>query len=134
VDGVENLWSRGISSFHRLSSCCWLEAKKSYRIHDSNVQSPHGRRQLMRVNSTNVLDEGPRIGAIGHQMNSKVKITQTRRVSRINMVLILAQSHSIPGRPLLAPIYRWPGLKDPVGFNTNYSVRIRYQLVFRLCL
>jgi hypothetical protein len=38
----------------------------------------------------------------------------------------LAQSQSLPGRPLLAPIYRWPGLKDPVGFNTNYSVCIRY--------
>jgi hypothetical protein len=39
-----------------------------------------------------------------------------------------------PGRPLLAPIYMWLGLKDPVRFNTNYSVHIRYQLVFQLCL
>jgi hypothetical protein len=29
--------------------------------------------QLTRVNSTNVLDEGLRIGKIGHRMNSKVK-------------------------------------------------------------
>jgi hypothetical protein len=36
----------------------------------------------------------------------------------------LAQSHSVPGRPLLAPLYRWPGLEEPVGFNTNYSVCI----------
>jgi hypothetical protein len=36
-------------------------------------QSPHGRRQLTRVNSTNVLDEGLRIGGIGRRMNSKVK-------------------------------------------------------------
>jgi hypothetical protein len=57
-------------------------------------------------------------------MNSKVKISQTRR----GLVCVenkcgtqLAQSQSGPGRPLLAPIYRWPGLKDPVGFNTNYS-------------
>jgi hypothetical protein len=34
---------------------------------------PHSRRQLTRVNSTNVLDEGLRIGGIGRQMNSKVK-------------------------------------------------------------
>jgi hypothetical protein len=36
----------------------------------------------------------------------------------------LAQSQSIPGPPLLAPIYRWPSLKDLVEFNTNYSVCI----------
>jgi hypothetical protein len=153
VDGVENLRPRRISGFHRLLSCCWLEAKKNRRIHDSNAQSSHGQRQLTRVNSTNVQDEGLRIGGRGRQMNSKVKISQTRRVSRINVVinccvhhlmqrrglcsiskkksrinvvLNLAQSQSVPGRPLLAPIYRWPGLKDPVRFNTNYSIHIRY--------
>jgi hypothetical protein len=73
----------------------------------------------MRVNSTNVQDEGLRIGGIGHRMNSKVKIGQTRNVSRINVVVNLAYSQFIPGRPLLAPIYRWPGLKEPVGFNTK---------------
>jgi hypothetical protein len=108
------------------------KSEKSRRIHDSNAQSPHGRRQLMRVNSTNVLGEGLRIGGKGCRMNSKVKISQTRHVSRISMVLNLAQSQSIPGRPLLAPIYRWPGLKESVGFNTNYSIPIRYRLVFRL--
>jgi hypothetical protein len=46
--------------------------KKSHRIHDSNTPHPHGRRQLTRVNSTNVLDEGLRIGGIGRRMNSKV--------------------------------------------------------------
>jgi hypothetical protein len=46
----------------------------------------------------------------------------------------LAQSKSDPGRPLLAPIYRWLGLEDPVGFNTNYSVCIRCHLTFRLHL
>jgi hypothetical protein len=70
-------------------------------------------------------------------MNSKVKVSQTRR----GLVCVenkrgtqLAQSQSVPGRPLLAPLYRWPGLKDPVGFNTNYNVCIRYQLVFQLHL
>jgi hypothetical protein len=32
--------------------------------------------KLTRVNSTNVLDEGLRIGKIGHQMNSKVKLVE----------------------------------------------------------
>jgi hypothetical protein len=79
---------------------------------------------VTRVNSTNILDEGLRIGGRGRRMNSKVKISQTRRVSRISVVLNLAQSQSIPGRPLLAPIYRPPGLKEQVGFNTNYSIPI----------
>jgi hypothetical protein len=50
------------------------ESKKSRRIHDSNAQGPQGRRQLTRVNSADVLDEGLRIEGRGHQMNSKVKI------------------------------------------------------------
>jgi hypothetical protein len=56
----------------------------------------------MRVNSTNVQDEGLRIEGIGHQMNSKVKTSQTWHVSRINMVINLAYSLSVPNRPLLA--------------------------------
>jgi hypothetical protein len=31
---------------------------------------------LTRVNSTNVLDEGLRIGEIGHRMNLKVKLVE----------------------------------------------------------
>jgi hypothetical protein len=88
--------------------------------------------RVTRVNSTNVQDDGLRIGGIGCRMNSKVKISQTRCVSRINVVINLAYSLSVPGRPLLAPIYRWPGLKESVGFDTYYSVRIRHWLVFRL--
>jgi hypothetical protein len=38
------------------------------------------------------------------------------------------------GQPLLAPIYRWLGLEDLVGFNTNYNIYIRYHLIFRLHL
>jgi hypothetical protein len=86
----------------------------------------------MRVNSTNVLDEGLRIGGIGHLMNSKVKISQTRCVLRINMVVNLAYSQSIPDRPLLAPIYRWPGLKEPVESDTYYNINIRHRLVLRI--
>jgi hypothetical protein len=32
--------------------------------------------ELTRVNSTNVLDEGLRIGEIGRRMNSKVKLVE----------------------------------------------------------
>jgi hypothetical protein len=66
---------------------------------------------VTRVNSANVLDEGLKIGGRGRRMKSKVKIRQTMQ----SLVCIenkrstqLAQSQSIPGRPLLAPIYRWP--------------------------
>jgi hypothetical protein len=60
-------------------------------------------------------------------MNSKVKIRQTRR----GLMCIenkrgtqLTQSQSVPSRPLLALVYRWPGLEDPVEFNTNYNACI----------
>jgi hypothetical protein len=68
-------------------------------------------------------------------MNSKVKISQTRR----GLVCVenkrgtqLAQSQYVPDRPLLDPIYRWPGLEDPVGFDINYNVCIRHHLVSRI--
>jgi hypothetical protein len=87
---------------------------------------------LTRVNSTNVLNEGLRIGGIGRRMNSKVEISQTRHVSRINVVINLAYSQSVPDRPLLAPIYRWRGLKEPVGSDTYYNIDIRHGLVLIL--
>jgi hypothetical protein len=87
---------------------------------------------VMRVNSTNVQDEGLRIGGIGRQMNSKVKVSQTRRVSRINVVINLAYSQSVPDRPLLSSIYRWSGLKEPVESDTYYNIDIRHGLVLRL--
>jgi hypothetical protein len=92
---------------------------------------------VTRVNSTNVLDEGLRIGGRGHRMNSKVKIRKTKR----GLTCIenkhstqLSQSQSVPGQPLLAPLYRWLGIEGPVGFNTNYNVCIRCHLIFRLHL
>jgi hypothetical protein len=73
----------------------------------------------------------------GHRMNSNVKISQIRR----GLVCVenkrgtqLVQSQSVPGRLLLASLYRWSGLEKPVGFNTNYNVCIRCSLVFRLHL
>jgi hypothetical protein len=98
---------------------------------DESNQDP----SVMRVNSANVLDEGLRIGGRGCRMNSKVKVSQTRRdYACIENKRGTQLAQSLPSRPLLAPIYRWTGFKEPVGFNTNYSVRIRYHLVFRLCL
>jgi hypothetical protein len=84
---------------------------------------------VTRVNLTNVLDEGLRIGRIGRRMNSKVKISQTRRVSRINMVVNLSYSQTVPDWPLLAPIYRWLGLKELVGSDTYNNVCIRHGLI-----
>jgi hypothetical protein len=46
------------------------------------------------------------------------------------MVINLAYSQSVPDRPLLAPMYRWPGLEDPVGSVTYYKIGIWYELVF----
>jgi hypothetical protein len=116
----------------------------THKIHGGNARST-GRLYvcqknigaLMRVNSANVLDEILRIGGRGHRMNSKVKIKQTRR--RLTCIenkssTQLAQSQSVPGRPLLAPLYRLPGLEEPVGFNTTYNVCIWCHLVFRLYL
>jgi hypothetical protein len=77
----------------------------------------------MRVNSTNVLDEGLRIREIGRQMNSKVK-----RGCKLGL-LSICPSPSSPG-----PIYRWPGLKDREGSDTDYNIDIQHELVFRLAL
>jgi hypothetical protein len=46
----------------------------------------------------------------------------------------LACFQSVPHHPLLAPIYRWPGLKDWEGSDTDYSIDIRHELIFWLIL
>jgi hypothetical protein len=60
-------------------------------------------------------------------MNSKVNVSQTRqclvRVENKHGTQ-LTQFQSVPGRPLLASLYRWPGLEKPVGYNTNYKICI----------
>jgi hypothetical protein len=48
------------------------------------------------------------------------------------MVVNLAYSLFVHDWPLLDPIYRWPGLKDLVGFDTYYNTDIRHGLVLRL--
>jgi hypothetical protein len=60
-------------------------------------------------------------------MKSKVKIRQTRQglmCIKNKHGIQLAQSQFVPGRPLLAPLYRWPGLEEPDGFNRNYNFYI----------
>jgi hypothetical protein len=42
----------------------------------------------------------------------------------------LACFQSAPHRPLLAPIYRWSGLKDRVGSDTDYNIDIWQELIF----
>jgi hypothetical protein len=62
------------------------------------------------------------------------KISRTRWLSKVNMGVNLACSQSVPYRPLLAPIYRWPGLRDREGSDIDYNIDIRYELIFRLVL
>jgi hypothetical protein len=62
------------------------------------------------------------------------EISQTRCVSKINVGVNLACFQFVPLRPLLSPIYRWPGLKDREGSDTDYNIDIRHKLVFRLAL
>jgi hypothetical protein len=68
-------------------------------------------------------------------MNSKVEVSQTKR----EYVCIenkrdtqLAQSQYVPGG-LSWPLYIG-GQVSRIRSGSNYSVRIRYQLIFRLCL
>jgi hypothetical protein len=85
----------------------------------------------MRVNSANVQYEGLRIGGIRRRMNSKVKISQTRHVSRINMVVNLAYSQSVPGRPLLAPIYIYVARSQGTG-RVQYILQCPYTTLTRI--
>jgi hypothetical protein len=62
------------------------------------------------------------------------KISQTRWLSKVNVGINLACFQSISYRPLLGPIYKWPGLRDQEGSDTNYNIDIRHEHVFRLVL
>jgi hypothetical protein len=44
---------------------------------------------------------------------------------KVNVGVKPACFQSVPYRPLLAPIYRWPGLEDRVGSDTDYNIDIR---------
>jgi hypothetical protein len=55
----------------------YLEFSMTASVQGWRTKMPHYRwRQLTRVNSTNVLDEGLTIGEIGHRMNSKVRLVE----------------------------------------------------------
>jgi hypothetical protein len=43
-------------------------------------------------------------------------------MTKVNVVVNLACFRSVPHRPLLAPIYRWPGLKEREGSDTYYNI------------
>jgi hypothetical protein len=58
-------------------------------------------------------------------MNSKVKLVEIGVYRKYTRVLNLACFQSVSHRPLLAPIYRWPGLEDRVGSDTDYNIDIR---------
>jgi hypothetical protein len=85
---------------------------------------------VMMVNSTNVQYEGLRIGGVGHRMNSKVKSVKQDVYRKVNVVVNLVCFQSVPRRPFLAPIYRWPGLKEREGSDTYYNIGIRHKLIF----
>jgi fido (protein-threonine AMPylation protein) len=89
---------------------------------------------MTRVNSTNVLDEGLRIGEIGRRMNSKVRLVEIGVYRKLTWVFNLAYFQSALHRPLLAPIYRWPGLEDRVGSDTDYNYRYTVRTRIRLSL
>jgi hypothetical protein len=57
---------------------------------------------VTRVNSTNVLDKGLRIGGIGRRMNSKVKVNRNKRISKVNLGVQ-------PGLPSIWPTPSPPG-------------------------
>jgi hypothetical protein len=78
----------------------------------------------MRVNSTNALHEGLRIGETGRRMNSKVNSVKQGGYESKTWIKNLACFQSGLHRPLLAPIYRWPGLEDRVGSDTDYNIDI----------
>jgi hypothetical protein len=62
-------------------------------------------------------------------MNSKVENSDKQGKTWCVLKIILessAQSQCVPGRLLLAPIYRWLGLEDPVGFDTDPSYMMVY--------
>jgi hypothetical protein len=57
-------------------------------------------------------------------MNSKAKDWTNKAKPMIlfrQSLQLQAKSRCVPGWPLLAPLYRWPGLEVLVGFDTDSS-------------
>jgi hypothetical protein len=60
----------------------------------------------------------------GERAPDELEGKRFKRTRRNSMIIetkrgIQARSQCVPGWPLMAPIYRWPGLEEPVGFDTN---------------
>jgi hypothetical protein len=63
----------------------------------------------------------------GIELNTAVMPFSKGRTLQLKISLELsAQSQCVPGWPLLAPIYRWPGLEDPIEFDTDPSYMMVY--------
>jgi hypothetical protein len=58
-------------------------------------------------------------------MNSKVKVSRNKCISKVNLGVQPGLPSICPTPPLLAPIYRRPGLEDRVGSDTDYNIDIR---------
>jgi hypothetical protein len=88
---------------------------------------------VTRVNSTNVLDEGLRIGEIGRRMNSKVnqsnKVCIKTKCGDELGLLSICPSPSSPG-----PYIKVARSEEREGSDTYYNIGIQHELVFRLGL
>jgi hypothetical protein len=62
------------------------ELKDPARITKSSRRDPHGRRQLARVKSTNILDEGLRIGGKATTRDSGIEIGTRRTQVHVPVV------------------------------------------------
>jgi hypothetical protein len=69
------LWHRSCCTKFLMTLRSATSTTSSTLVRERNLHVRSGM-LLTRVNSTNVLDEGLRIGEIGRQMNSKVKLVE----------------------------------------------------------
>jgi hypothetical protein len=77
----------------------------------------------------------------GERTSDELEGKRLRRTRRNSMIIetkrgLQAWSQSVPGRPLLAPIYRWPGPEEPVGWIQISLIQdvLQHNFIFRLWL
>jgi hypothetical protein len=73
-ESVESSWLLLLSAATKFADLVDGNWKDPARITKSSRRDPHGRRQLTRVNSTNVLDEGLRIAEKATTRDSGIEI------------------------------------------------------------
>jgi hypothetical protein len=73
-ESVESSWLLLLSAAAKFADLVDGNLKDPARITKSSRRDPHGRRQLTRVNSTNVLDEGLMIGGRATTRDSGIEI------------------------------------------------------------